>query len=98
MSDERPPEVGWLAYRLAVAFCSAVLAGVTLVVITVIVMYLEGRATSTGTLLRLAIEWGPAAVVAVAVLGFVFGGERMANFFSFLWGTHPVWARIHDWF
>lgn len=37
------------------------------------------------------------AIISVATAaGFVLGSERMANVFSFFWGTHPVWEE--DWF
>ena len=31
------------------------------------------------------------------VLGFIVGSERMANFFGFIWGTHPFWSEFEGW-
>ncbi|MDX1375255.1 MAG: hypothetical protein R3357_06805, partial [Burkholderiales bacterium] len=42
-------------------------------------------------------KWGLATVTVFAVTGFIFGGERMANIFGVVWGTHPVWSELGCW-
>jgi len=42
-------------------------------------------------------KWGAAILLGASVLGFMVGGERMANAFSVIWGTHPFWSELEDW-
>jgi hypothetical protein len=42
-------------------------------------------------------KWGAATVFGIFTLGFVVGGERMANFFAVIWGTHPFWSELESW-
>ncbi len=96
MSDDAPPGVGWLHYRLAVAFCSAFVTCVMLLLVPLIL-------ASSGVLEVLVIyryvfsEWGAAIVLGSATLGFIVGSERMANFFAIVWGTHRFWSKLEGW-
>ena len=101
MTDDKPPEVGWLHYRLAVAACSAFVTGVMLLVIP-LVLAIGGAAGEPLVLYAFVFsKWGGAVFLAAAVLGFALGSERMANFFAIVWGTHPLWSevggRLEDW-
>src|SRR2546423_7140365 len=42
-------------------------------------------------------KWGAAILFGASVLGFILGSERMANFFSVIWGTHPFWSELEGW-
>ena len=96
MADSKEP--GWLHVRLAVAFCSAVLFGSTLLVAPLVVGML-GRGGEVLLVYGFVFsKWGAAAVLAAFVLGFVLGSARMAEFFSLMYGTHPSWKRVGDWF
>ena len=39
-------------------------------------------------------KWGAATLLGSAVIGFLVGGERMANFFGIIGGTHPFWSKL----
>ena len=97
MTDERPPEIGWLHYRLAVAVCSAFVTGIMLLLVPLIVSM--GTATPQLFVIYKFVfsKWGAATLLGSAVIGFLVGGERMANFFAIIWGTHPFWSKLEGW-
>lgn len=96
MHDDKPAEVGWLHYRLAVAFCATiVMSGMLLLVPGLIIA--AGPMTEWNLYPYVFSKWGAGILVATAVLGFAAGGERTANFFAFVWGTHPFWSRLAEW-
>ena len=97
MTAEEPPEVGWLHYRLAVAVCSAFVVGVMMLIVPLVIGIL-GRGAEPLVLYALIFsKWGLATLVASAILGFIVGGERMANLFAVIWGTHPIWSEMGSW-
>src|SRR6266513_5766865 len=96
MTDDRPPEVRWLHYRLAVAFCSAFVACVMLLLVPLI-LAIAGLPEVVVIYPFVFSKWGAAAILSVATLGFIVGGERMANFFAIIWGTHRFWSVLEDW-
>ena len=88
--------------RLAVAFVSAVLAGLTLLAWSVILIAVFGRPSDSlgvaGFIISTVFSKVSLAIVAgAALLGFVIGGDRMVAIFSALWGTHSVWTRFNAW-
>ena len=97
MTDDRPPEVGWLHYRLAVAFCSAFVTGITLLLVPFIFAIGSGAPEPMVLYKFVFSKWGAAILLGTSVLGFVVGGERMANFFAIIWGTHPFWSELEGW-
>ena len=97
MTDERPPGIGWLHYRLAVAACSAFVTAIMLFLVP-LVFAMRGPTRELFPLYKFVFsKWGVATLIGSAVIGFVVGGERMANFFAFIWGTHPIWSDIETW-
>ena len=96
MTKDRPPEVGWLHYRLAVAFCSALLMGIMLLLVPLIVV-IAGPPEPMVLYKFVFSKWGAAILLGTSVLGFIVGDERMANFFAIIWGTHPFWSELESW-
>jgi hypothetical protein len=39
---------------------------------------------------------GLSIIVGASFVGFLVGSERMANIFSFFWGTHSFWSDVGD--
>lgn len=77
--------------RLATAFVSTVAAAVTLVVVPW-VFAANGRGHEPFTLYYWVFSKAGLLIIAsAAAAGFFLGSERMANVFSLIWGTHPVW-------
>lgn len=88
--------------RLAIAFASAVLAALTLLAWSVILIAVFGRTNDslgvTSFIIGTVFSKSSLAIVGgAALLGFVIGGDRMVAIFSALWGTHSVWARFNTW-
>ena len=86
--------------RLAVALCTAVFAGLTLLAYSFIAVALLGTRRDDFGVMKFVSEnvfseTGIAIVAGAALLGFAIGGDRMAALFSVLWGTHPAWSRFH---
>jgi len=97
VTDERPPEVGWLHYRLVVAVCSAFVTGIMLLLVPLIVS-MSTAAPQLFVIYKFVFsKWGAATLLGSAVIGFLVGGERMANFFAIIWGTHPFWSKLEGW-
>jgi hypothetical protein len=98
LADDKPAEVGWLHYRLAVAFCATILMSVMLLIVPGLVLILGPVGDVRFNLYPYAFSrWGGAILVGTAVFGFAAGGERTANLFAFLWGTHPFWPKLEEW-
>ena len=88
--------------RLAIAFACAVLATLTLVAWSVILIAVFGRSNDslgvTSFIIGTVFSKASLAVVAgAALLGFAIGADRMVTIFSWLWGTHSVWSRFNIW-
>jgi len=97
VTDKAPQQERGLHYRLAVAVCAAVAVGLTMLLVPLIVGILGTGAEFAALYAVVFSKWGLATVTAFAVAGFILGGERMANVFAVIWGTHPVWARLGGW-
>ena len=97
MTDDRPREVGWLHYRLAVAFCSALVMGIMLLLVPFIFAIGSGAPEPMVLYKFVFSRWGAAILLGTSVLGFIVGSERMANFFAIIWGTHPFWSELEGW-
>jgi len=96
-----PLSIGSLTERFAVALVSGVAAALTLFLFPVAFALLGGGAGDGGELVFGALFYtfvfskvGLSVVIGAAVVGFCVGSERMANLFSFFWGTHTLWARF----
>jgi hypothetical protein len=98
---------GWLtdtlAERLVVAFVSAVAAALTLALYPVAVTLIAGGRGGgpefefAAFLYRFVFSSvGLSIIVGASALGFLAGSERMANIFSFFWGTHSFWSDVGD--
>ena len=89
MRARRDPPVTWFD-RFALAFAGALFG-----VLTMLGYVIFGFFFMTGPSLTLASvftsPFGLAFLAACAVLGAVLGPQRLADFFSLLWGTHPAW-------
>ncbi len=96
VADDKLTEVGWLHYRLAVAFCSAFVTCIMLLLVPLILV-IAGIAEALVIYPFVFSKWGAAAILSVATLGFIVGSERMANFFAIIWGTHPFWSELEGW-
>jgi hypothetical protein len=98
LADDRPDGVGWLHYRMAVAFCATVMMALMLVIVPGIILVIGPAGPPHWNLYPYAFsKWGAAILVATALFGFAAGGERTANLFAFLWGTHQFWTRAEEW-
>ena len=97
MADDRPPEVGWLHYRLAVAFCTAVVVGLMLLLFPILVLLASPNLEPLALYGYVFSKWGAAIILVASALGFAVGGERTANFFALIWGTHPFWSELESW-
>jgi hypothetical protein len=98
LAEDRPARVGWLHYRLAVAFCATIAMATMLLIVPGIILLVGPSTPSYWNLYPYAFsKWGAAILVATALFGFAAGGERTANLFAFLWGTHPLWSRLEEW-
>ena len=85
-----------LSERVATAFVSIVAAALTLLVLPWI-FATKGSSGEPFTLYGwIFSKYGLAIIASAAAAGFIFGSEKMANAFSFFWGTHPVWEE--GWF
>lgn len=92
-----------LAERLAVAFVSALAAALTLALYPVAVTLIAGG-RGGGTEFEFAVflyrfvfsKLGLSIIIGASVVGFLAGSERMANIFSFIWGTHSFWSIVGD--
>jgi len=96
VADDKLTEVGWLHYRLAVAFCSAFVTCIMLLLVPLILV-IAGIAEALVIYPFVFLKWGAAAILSVATLAFIVGSERMANFFAIIWGTHPFWSELEGW-
>jgi len=94
MADDKPIEVGWLHYRLAVAFCSAFVACVMLLLGPLVLGISSAMPRVLVMYAFVFSKWGVATVLGVFALGLAVGGERMANVFAIIWGTHPFWSEL----
>jgi len=88
--------------RLACALVSVVATALTLMLFPVVTMLLSHGSGGPGQIefgflfYKLAFSKTGLITVLAAVAGFCLGSERMANIFSFFWGTHPFWADVRD--
>lgn len=88
-----------LTERLAVALVSGVAAALTLALYP---LALLSHGAGSGGEFELGAYFysfmfskvGLILVIAASVTGFCVGPERMANIFSFFWGTHSFWTRL----
>jgi len=96
VADDKLTEVGWLHYRLAVAFCSAFVTCIMLLLVPLI-LAIAGIAEALVIYPFIFAKWSAAAILSVATLGFILGSERMANFFAIIWGTHRFWSEPEGW-
>ena len=92
-----------LVERLAVALVSAVAAALTLALYPVALTLIAGGRGGgpefefAAFLYRFVFSTvGLSIIVCVSVVGFLAGSERMANIFSFFWGTHSFWSDVGD--
>jgi hypothetical protein len=88
--------------RLAIAFASAVLAAITLLAWSIILLAVFGTSNDSFGVSAFIIgtvfsKVSIAIVGGAALLGFVIGADRMVTIFSWLWGTHSVWSRFSIW-
>ena len=92
-----------LIERLIVAFLSAVAATLTLAMYPLALLILGGGAGGGGEIelgahFYASVFWklGFLVIVGASIVGFCAGAERMANIFSFFWGTHNFWVRFNE--
>lgn len=102
-SVARHSETDTLMERIAVAFVSAIAAVLTLVLYP-LALVLLGGGQGGGTEFEFATVYYAAVfskaglfiIGGASILGFLAGAERMANVFSFFWGTHAFWSRLGE--
>lgn len=92
-----------LTERLAVALVSGVAAALTLTLYPLALVVFSRGAGGGGEFELGAYFYsfmfskvGLVVVIAASVAGFCVGAERMANIFSFFWGTHSFWTRLGE--
>ena len=100
----REPEktvLGSLGERLVVAWVSAFVAAVSLVVLPVFSVYFLAPVSAYGGQIVpvwYALALSPAGLFVIglaALAGFLAGHDRMVKIFSFFWGTHSFWSRVN---
>jgi hypothetical protein len=90
-----------LTERLVVALVSGIVAALTLALYPVALLIL-GRGAGGGAEVELGAHFyafmfskvGLVVIISASLAGFFFGPERMANIFSFFWGTHNFWKTL----
>lgn len=98
------PRNSWIesiTERLVVALVSSGAAALTLALYPMALTIL-GRGAGGGGEFELGVHFysfmlskgGLVAVIAASIAGFCLGPERMANIFSFFWGTHGFWTNL----
>jgi hypothetical protein len=96
--------VEWFKDRLAVAFVSCTLAGLTLFLYPLVLSFVassHGGGAGLGVFKVFVVYYqllfskvGLILMASAGLCGFVIGPDRMATLFGFLWGTDPWWSRI----
>jgi hypothetical protein len=99
----RGSQTDTLGERLVVAFVSAVAAALTLALYPFALTLIAGGRGGgpefefAAFLYRFVFSnVGLSIIVGASVVGFLAGSERMANIFSFFWGTHSFWSDVGD--
>ena len=86
--------------RLAVAIVSAIACALTLALFPIVIAMLGrgGGEFEFGVLVYSFVfsKSGLFVIIGGAVVGFCVGAERMANIFSFFWGTHSFWDKARE--
>ena len=82
--------------RLATACVSTAACAITLVALPWVLSSIGSNSESF-----LLYDWifstlGISVLIVSAITGFLLGSEKMANVFSFFWGTHSIWEE--EWF
>ena len=89
-----------LTERLIVALVAAIAATLTLAMYPLAILFFGrgGGEFELGAHFYAFIlsRFGLVVIVVASTVGFCVGSERMANIFSFFWGTHRFWERIDD--
>jgi hypothetical protein len=79
--------------RLATAFLAALFAVVTLFAYSIIAAIFVVRGAPISGIFDAIFSWWGVGILAVAaIVGFALGSERIAEVFSFFWGTHEAWS------
>ncbi len=91
--------IAWTWERLVVALVSALMAALTLLAWSLLLLALLGTPSDDLGIAHFlgahVFSRGGVAIIALAALAaFCAGGDRMAVVFSALWGTHPAWLRF----
>jgi len=96
LSSEKEPIT--LEERVVTAIVSAVTAALTLLAYFIINFALAAKSMSGMPLVSSFFfsKFSAYIVATATIVGFVVGTERMAQLFSFFWGTHEIWER--EWF
>jgi hypothetical protein len=82
-----------LADRLVIAFASGLTAFTTIVIYFVVAsvgIAREGEFDFIPVIYEFLKKFGKYPVILAAGAGFIVGPEKMAEIFSFFWGTHPA--------
>lgn len=82
--------------RLATACVSTAASAITLVALPWVISSIGPNSEAF-----LLYDWifsklGISVLIVSAITGFLLGSEKMANVFSFFWGTHSIWEE--EWF
>jgi hypothetical protein len=91
-----------LTERLFVAIVSAIACALTLALFPIVIAMIGrgggGGEFEFGVLVYSFVfsKSGLLVVIGGAVVGFCVGSERMANIFSFFWGTHSFWDKARE--
>ena len=76
--------------RLFASFFIVLVAAATLFLGPMLSMLLGGRGGSVDILMweyRFILEWWPSILFSSAIIGFVFGVDKVLDFFGLIWGT-----------
>jgi uncharacterized membrane protein len=82
--------------RLATAFVSIAATAITLFVLPLIVSVIVHNGKPMLMFGWIFSKLGILTLFLSAIAGFSLGADRMANVFSFFWGTHTIWEE--EWF
>ena len=82
--------------RIATAFVSVAATSITLFAVPLIFLAIAHNGRPLILYGWILSKLGILTLFLSAIAGFSLGADRMANVFSFFWGTHSIWEE--EWF
>jgi hypothetical protein len=80
-----------LGERVVSAFIAALAAALTLCAYPLVMSFVANASEPYLLYGFVFSKIGAGILVLATIVGFAVGSERLADIFSFFWGTHPMW-------